>query len=296
MVNGLPSAVLGRTGLEVTRLGYGAGDVAGNAVRSVTEDQAKEILNAVLYGGINYIDTARSYGRSEEFIGKYISHRRSEYYLATKCTPGNPKQPATREQLHSSLDQSLELLKTDYVDIMQLHGGSVEQVEGGNMVEVLQEMRQQGKVRWIGISTLIPHLSTYIQWGVFDQFMIPYSALEREYEGHIAKAAEAGIGTVIRGGAAQGEPGRGLGEGSKWGKFDEARLDELRQEGESRTAFILRFTLSHPHVHTTVVATPRLDHLHENLVSLLKGPLPPDIYDEARRRLDAVGVKPSDLP
>ena len=67
---------------------------------------------------------------------------------------------------------------------------------------------------------------------------------------------------------------------------------ELREPGESRTAFLLRFTLSHPHCHTTIVGTLQPEHLQENLAIAQKGPLPADVYAEAKRRLDAVGVSP----
>jgi len=77
---------LGRTGLEVTALGYGAMELRGAPrARDITEAQAETILNKVLDAGINYIDTSIDYGLSEERIGRYISHRRSEYYLASKC-------------------------------------------------------------------------------------------------------------------------------------------------------------------------------------------------------------------
>jgi aryl-alcohol dehydrogenase-like predicted oxidoreductase len=88
MSTSLPTTTLGRTGLVVTRLGYGAMEVRGSRIwggRPVAEEQAKTILNAVLDAGINFIDTSNDYGRSEEFIGKYLSGRRKEYYLATKC-------------------------------------------------------------------------------------------------------------------------------------------------------------------------------------------------------------------
>lgn len=87
MEHQLPTAVLGRTGLTVTRLGYGAMEIRGSRIwggRPVTEAQAQTILNAVVDAGINFIDTANDYGRSEEFIGQYLSHCRSQYYLATK--------------------------------------------------------------------------------------------------------------------------------------------------------------------------------------------------------------------
>src|SRR5512141_3197524 len=88
MPNNIPTSTLGHTGLKVTRLGFGAMEIRGSRIwggRPVTEDQAKNILNAVLDAGSNFIDTANDYGRSEEFIGKYISQRRKEFFLATKC-------------------------------------------------------------------------------------------------------------------------------------------------------------------------------------------------------------------
>jgi aryl-alcohol dehydrogenase-like predicted oxidoreductase len=152
-------------------------------------------------------------------------------------------------------------------------------------------MKQQGKVRYISISTTLPHLPTYLAWGTFDTFQIPYSALERDHEDWITRSAEAGTGIIIRGGVARGEVGVGLGRVDRWQKFEEARLDELRGEGESRTAFLLRYTLSHPHVHTIIVGTLYPDHLQENIDVAQKGPLPADVYAEAKRRLDQVGVR-----
>jgi aryl-alcohol dehydrogenase-like predicted oxidoreductase len=305
MANNLPTAILGRTGLKVSRLGYGAMEIRGSRIwggRPVTEDQAKTILNAVLDSGINFIDTANDYGRSEEFIGKFISHRRSEFYLATKCgcsvvrrdeiTDDTPH-VWTRENLVRGLNESLLRMKTDTIDIMQLHNPPVEEAEKNGLVAILQEMRQQGKVRFISISTTIPHLPTYLQWGVFDTFQIPYSALERDHENWITQSAEAGIGIIIRGGVARGEPGVGLGNAERWARFEQAKLDELLEPGEKRTAFLLRYTLTHPHANTIIAGTLVPEHLRENIETLLKGQLSPQVYAEAKRRLDQVGLKPA---
>ena len=291
MADILPVATLGRTGLSVTRLGYGAMEL-----RDSLDDVANPILNAALDAGINFIDTSNDYGRSEEFIGKHISRRRSEYYLATKCgcPPGGGSHVWTRDNLFRGLNESLQRLKTDYVDLMQLHNAPVGDCEQGGLVDALKEMKAQGKVRWIGISTALTHLPTYLQWGVFDEFQIPYSALQRDHEDWIGKSAEAGIGTVIRGGVAQGEPGQGSGRQETWRRFQAANVDELREENESRSAFILRFTLSHPQIHTIIVGTKNQAHLRENVDAVLRGPLPPETYSDARRRLDRVGVKPAE--
>jgi aryl-alcohol dehydrogenase-like predicted oxidoreductase len=306
MTTNLPTAILGRTGLKVTRLGYGAMEIRGSRIwggRPVTEDQAKTILNAVLDAGINFIDTANDYGRSEEFIGKYIAHRRSEFYLATKCgctvvrrdeTTDDTPHVWTRENLLRGLNESLQRMKTDYIDIIQLHNPPVEEAEKNGLVAVLQDMQQQGKVRFISISTTIPHLPTYMKWGVFDTFQIPYSALERDHENWITQSAEAGIGIIIRGGVARGEPGVGLGSGERWERFEQAKLDELLEPGEKRTAFLLRFTLTHPHANTIIAGTLYPEHLLENIQTILKGPLSAQVYAEAKRRLDLVGLKPAE--
>src|SRR5689334_11546272 len=120
MSEALPTSVLGRTGLEVTRLSFGAMEIRGSRIwggREVTDEQAKTILNAVLDAGINFIDTANDYGRSEEFIGKFIAGRRKEYILATKCgckvtrkddkTDETPHE-WTRENLFRGLEESLQ--------------------------------------------------------------------------------------------------------------------------------------------------------------------------------------------
>jgi aryl-alcohol dehydrogenase-like predicted oxidoreductase len=304
MSDALTTSVLGRTGLNVTRLSFGAMEIRDSRIwngRAVTDRQAETILNTVLDEGINFIDTANDYGRSEEFIGKYIAHRRQEFYIATKCgctvvrkDENTDETPHvwTRDNLFRGLNESLQRMKTDYIDVMQLHNPPVEETEKNQLVKALQEMQQQGKVRFISISTTLPHLPVYLQWGVFDTFQIPYSALEREHEEWISRAAEAGIGTIIRGGVARGEVGVGLGNEDRWKKFEQASLDELRQPGESRTAFLLRFTLSHPDVHTIIVGTLYPEHLQENIAAVKQGPLPADVYEEAKRRLDRAGVAP----
>jgi aryl-alcohol dehydrogenase-like predicted oxidoreductase len=300
----LEKRTLGRTGLEVTALGYGAMEVRGSRIwggRPVTEEQAETILNAVLDAGINFLDTANDYGRSEEFIGRFLSNRRDEFILATKCgckvtyrdenTDDTPHE-WTRENLFRGLHESLERMKTDHIDIMQLHNPSVEQCQQGDLVAVLQEMQQQGKVRWIGCSSTLPHINTYIEWGVFDVFQIPYSALERAHEEVITRAAQAGAGIINRGGVARGEPGVGLGNSDRWKTFEAANLDELREAGESRTTFLLRFLLTHPDIHTTIVGTLIPAHLGENIQAASQGPLSAKVYAEAKRRLDAAGERP----
>jgi len=299
----LPTTKLGSTGLQVTKLGYGAMEVRGTRIwggRPVEDSEAESILNAVVDSGITFIDTANDYGRSEEYIGRFLSHRRSEFVLATKCgcsvvhkdehTDETPH-VWTRENLFRGLHESLERMKTDYVDLMQLHNPSVEQCEEGDLLSVLREMQEQGKVRWIGISSTQPHLETYIGWGVFNSFQIPYSALEREHESLIQAAADTGAGVIVRGGVARGEPGAGLGNQDRWAVWEKAKLDELLDDGETRTGFLLRFTNTHPGMSTNIVGTKSHEHLKLNVDAASRGPLSQSTYEEAKRRLDAAQMR-----
>ncbi len=299
----LAKKVLGRTGLEVTQLGYGAMEVRGKRIwggRPCSPEQADTILNAVVDAGINFIDTANDYGKSELYIGRFLANRRDEYYMATKCgchvvfAGDHDDTPHiwTRDNIMRNIADSLQKMQMDYVDILQLHNPDVATAEDNNLVDILNELKEAGVVKHIGCSSTSPHLKTYIDWGVFDVFQIPYSALERRHENLITEAGEAGAGIIIRGGVARGEPGSGLGLEDRWQVFEEANLDELREDGESRTAFLLRFTLSHPYCHTTIVGTMNPAHLQENIDIASKGALPADVYEEAKKRLNAAGQIP----
>ncbi|MDQ6419110.1 aldo/keto reductase [Paenibacillus sp. LHD-117] len=296
----MEKTILGRTGLPVTKLSYGAMEIRGPRVwsgRPIDDADSERILHAVLDAGINLIDTSYDYGRSEELIGRFLGRRRHDYVLATKCgcrvvECGDHDETShvwTRDNLMHNIDTSLSRMRTDYIDILQLHGPTVKQAEEGRLVEVLQEIQATGKVRYIGVSSYLPHLPSYVEWGSFDTFQLPYSALEREHEQWIARAADSGAGIIVRGGVGQGEPGIGRGSADRWSAWEEAKLDELLEHGEQRTGFLLRFTLSHPSMATTIVGTKNVDHLADNVRYAAMGPLPADVYAEAKRRLDAVG-------
>jgi aryl-alcohol dehydrogenase-like predicted oxidoreductase len=295
----LPTRTLGRTGIEATVLGFGAmelrGPDSGRRRRPITPEQAGRVLNDVLDQGINYIDTSIDYGTSEEFIGEFISDRRGEYFLASKCgclvgaPPAAPDQRQshvfTKENIVAGVEQSLRRMKTDYLDVVQLHASpSMETLEAEDVVATLLELKADGKVRFIGSSSTLPNIAAHVALDVFDVFQIPYSALERDHEAVISEAADHGAGTVIRGGVARGEPGAGNGAEDVWAAYERADLDALA-DGASRSEFMLRFTISHPALSTTIVGTLNPDHLAENVVAAKKGPLPADVYAEAKRRL-----------
>ena len=196
----LPRRQLGRTGLPVTMLGYGAMELRGvPRGRDVTDAQAETILHAVLDAGINYIDTSIDYGVSEERIGRYIGDRRSEYYLASKCgcVPGAPPAPRgqtsphvfTRDNILKGVEQSLARMRTDHLDVLQFHASPSRQtLEKDGALETVLELRRTGTARFVGMSGTLPNLADHIAMDVFDVFQIPYSAVEREHEAAIAAA------------------------------------------------------------------------------------------------------------
>ncbi|MDA1002388.1 MAG: aldo/keto reductase [Chloroflexi bacterium] len=309
MTGAVPTRTLGRTGVEVSVLGFGALELRGDEPRfgrPLEPGQAERVLNGVLDAGINVIDTAIDYGVAEETIGRHIAHRRDEYFLATKAgcaldpTAHDPTERTifgvvlqhdySRANIVAGVEQSLRRLRTDHIDLLQLHfGPTLEELEQTDAVETLEQLRRSGKVRFIGSSSMLPRLDDHIALGVFDVFQIPYSALQPEHDDAITRAAHAGAGTIIRGGVARGEPGAGQGADRVWQLWDAAALDELL-DGATRTEFMLRFTISHPHLHTTIVGTLNPAHLAENLAAVARGPLPADVVAETKRRVAAVAA------
>jgi aryl-alcohol dehydrogenase-like predicted oxidoreductase len=297
--------ILGRGGLAVTALGYGAMEL-----RDLNESDAGRVLNAVLDGGINYIDTSPDYGPSEDHIGNTIAKRRGEFYLASKCGCNidstarvlEPRHIFDGKRLQANIEQSLRRLKTDHLDAWQLHAPKPEELIGGKsgqVVETMLELKRQGKVGSIGVSfmngklgdALYPsgygfkYLHEFESWGVFDLFQIVYGGMTRQNELVIAGAAQKGLGIVIRGVVKRYFDNYDQ-------LFKQAKLDELCGPNESMDEFLVRFALSHPGMSTMIIGTKNVNHVSENIRAASKGKLAPSTYEEAKRRLDSIGITP----
>jgi aryl-alcohol dehydrogenase-like predicted oxidoreductase len=184
-------------------------------------------------------------------------------------------------------------MKTDYLDLVQFHiSPSKQTLEESSAIDAVMELKESGKVRFIGMSGTLPHLRDHIVMGVFDVFQVRYSAMEREHETIITTAAEAGSGIVVRGGAAKGAPSDGKQSGLQWERWQQAKLEDLLGE-MTPMEFIPRFTFSNPDLDTTIVGTANPAHLWDNVEILQKGPLPAEMYREANRRLSAAGSAPA---
>lgn len=291
---------LGRTGLEVTQLGYGSMGLRGPrtwGVRVVSDADADRFLNSVLDAGINFIDTSPDYGISEERIGRSIGSRRSEFYLATKCGCVYTQHDDhleidhvwTREVIQRNIETSLERLRTDHIDLLQFHGGDAETLQREGLIELLTDFRDQGLIRFFGSSSSLPRLPGLIELGVFDTFQIPYSCLAPVHHEWLTRAAEAGAGIIIRGGIAHGGPDAEIQRPALNDVWKQANLDEVLPEGMTRAELILRYTISHPHCHTTIVGTCDGGHLAENVAAVEKGPLPSDLFEQVNSRIASIG-------
>jgi aryl-alcohol dehydrogenase-like predicted oxidoreductase len=313
----IPTRGLGRTGEEVSILGYGAMELRGPDAMggpTISGAEAGRLLHALLDAGVNLIDTSIDYGRSEELIGRHLSSRRDEFFLASKCgcpleiEPGwdPPAVGAAHDyrphRIRAGVEQSLRRLQTDHLDLVQVHMSPARaQMASDGTIEELEKLRGEGKVRFIGMSGILPNLPEHIAMGVFDVFQIPYSAVQDEHEPYITQAADSGAGILIRGGAARGTAS----EDKNWSVeplsltghrtpakdvWEAARLDELLHDAMSRHEFLLRFTLSHPALSSAIVGTSELAHFQANAEIAARGPLPAELYEEANRRLAAIHI------
>ncbi len=184
--------VLGKTGLEVTVVGVG-----GIPIQKINQSETTEMFKEVCSQGINFIDTARGYGVSEEYIGNAIEGKRDRFILATKSTM------RTYEEMKADIDVSLKNLKTDYIELYQLHFVKdmdvYEQVMSKDgAYKALVEAKEQGKIGFIGITA---HKKEVIEVAMetekFDTIQFPYNPIENQGEHLFKRAKELNIGVII---------------------------------------------------------------------------------------------------
>ena len=192
---------LGNTGLTVSRLGVGLSEIGGLELWTRWRKQA-EVLNRALDGGITFLDTAACYDVSEELVGRTVAHRRHEYVLATKCghvTGGYEGKEWTAQTVTDSIDRSLVRLKTDYVDIVQLHSCGVDVLERGDVIEALLAAKQAGKIRFAGYSGDNEAAAWAIASGYFDTLQTSFNlADQRAHTRLFPQAQEAGMGVIVK--------------------------------------------------------------------------------------------------
>ena len=182
--------ILGKTGLKISRLGFG-----GIPIQRIDAEGTKVLVHQMLEAGINYIDTARGYTVSEEFLGYALEGIRDKFVIATKSMS------RTKEAMAADIEISLKNLRTDYIDLYQIHNATPEQLEQvmapGGALEALQEAKAAGKIGHIGLtahSLETFKLALNLDW--VETFMFPYNIVETQAEKLIAECAKRNIGFI----------------------------------------------------------------------------------------------------
>lgn len=182
--------ILGKTGMKVSRLGFG-----GIPIQRIDAEGTRALMHQLAEAGVNYIDTARGYTVSEEYLGYGLEGIRDKFILATKSMA------ATKEAMAADIEKSLANLRTDYIDLYQFHNPSPAALETilapGGAMEAMQEAKAAGKIRHIGVTTHSLELfAKLVEMDWVETIMFPYSIVENQAEALIAKCAEKNIAFI----------------------------------------------------------------------------------------------------
>ena len=182
--------ILGRTGLKISRLGFG-----GIPIQRIDAAGTRQLVLKMKEAGINYIDTARGYTVSESYLGEALEGIRDDFIIATKSMA------RTKEAMAADIDVSLKNLRTDYIDLYQVHNPSMAQLEQviapGGALEALLEAKAAGKIGHIGLTNhSLDVFKKALDMDWVETFMFPYSIVETQAEKLIHACAEKNIGFI----------------------------------------------------------------------------------------------------
>jgi aryl-alcohol dehydrogenase-like predicted oxidoreductase len=274
----------GNTGYNVSILGFGAGHIG----RENQDEQAVgKFLNEILDLGINFIDTARAYGNSEERIGKFISHRRQEFIISSKGGYTCGSHPDwTFECVTDNIEESLRRLKTDFIEIYHLHSCSKEILEKGEVIRALEKAKQDGKIGVAAFSGENEALDFALESGRFGSIQCSVNICDQHaIDQQVKRAAEAGLGVIGKRPIANAPwrfdaPPVGHYSAEYWYRFREMNMQNF---GMDWNELAIRFSAFTPGVSTIITGTSSREHFLQNLEYVQKGPLPEEIVDHLKK-------------
>jgi aryl-alcohol dehydrogenase-like predicted oxidoreductase len=308
--------VFGKTGLEISELSMGGLFVASFATDF---DQAKAAVHRALDLGINYIDTAPTYANSEEVLGKIIKDIKTPFYLSTKLG-GRPQpfRPQDKACLQASLEESLRTLHRETIDFLMIHEpdrpGQYEwwtdyTSAQGPVVEFLEDLKRSGKIRFYGMGgTTAYEITPLINSGKFDIVLTAfnYSLLWREAEHQVLPALKKHqIGTIIGSPLQQGALARCYRDeiqskpywlSSPRRQQFQALYQFVDELGISLPELALRFVISNPEIHTTLMGVRSPEEVEMNVTAVEKGPLPQDVLKKLDEIASMVPFRPFEEP
>jgi D-threo-aldose 1-dehydrogenase len=308
--------ILGKTGIKVSELALG-----GLFVSSVGGEfeQAQKATHRALELGVNYIDTAPGYFNSEEVLGKILLETSKPYMISTKLG-GRPLPflPQDKDNLFRSVDESLRLLNRDFIDILMIHEPDRPQQydwwsdpieHHGPVMEVLEELKKAGVVKYIGIGgTTAYEMTPIIKTGKFDVILTAfnYSLLWREAEIEVLPAAiEHQMGIIIGSPLQQGALARRYDEeinhGARWlnspRRAQYKRLYSLLDELNMDLAELaIRFVISNPDISCTLMGARSAEEVEKNVAAISKGSLSRDIIERIDEIAQMVPFRPHEEP
>lgn len=304
---------LGRSGLTVSEIGLGALEIGrdwgirvGDDYGRPDEKEAIRVLNAALDAGITFIDTAPAYRLSEERIGKGISHRRHEFVLATKVgerlNDDDPKSiyDYSHDATLGFIEQSLRRMRTEVIDVIQIHSAPVEVIRDGETLSALKRAQEQGKVRFIGMTGSVEAAIEAAKTGEYDTVQVSYNIVYREAEKELFPLVrERHVGVIIKDGLGAGRltpKAKALPEDRRADIERAARLEkECLTESRHPNAFpktlpelALRFLLSNDAVTTVIAGTQKVEHILANVAASDGRHLTAEQIEKAIRIADSV--------
>lgn len=287
----------GKTDMEFSILGFGGAEIGFNP--NQTQADVTELLNSALDAGLNLVDTAAAYKTSEKMIGEAVGKRRREFYLITKCgaLDGFTRFDWSKKGILETIEQSLRNLKTDYLDIAQLHSCDAEELRRGDAIEGLQRAVEKGYTRYIGYSGDNEDARVAIEMDVFDSFQTSVNIADQTpIDGNVALAASKNLGVIAKRPIANAvwrykeKPDESY-HHEYWDRIQKLQYDFLKKSAEEATSTALRFTLSIPGVSTAIVGTTRPNRWQENAGYVAEGNLSNEEFEEIRNRWREVASK-----
>jgi aryl-alcohol dehydrogenase-like predicted oxidoreductase len=268
----------GNTGLHVSAIGLGTTHLGKS---TFSDEDAESLLNQMVDLGITLIDTAKAYGKAEERIGKFLSHKREKIVISSKAGKDFDYIPKfSYEDILWDIDNSLKLLKTDHIDILHLHSCTLEELKKGEAILALEKAKELGKIRFMAFSGENEALTYALSTGRFDSIQCSINICDqRSVDDHLPEASKQGLGIIAKRPMANApwrfdEPPEGHYSAEYWYRLRKMNID---RQGLDWPELVLRFSLFTGGVSCGIIGTRNMDHLKENIKAFEKGPLPGDL-------------------
>ena len=287
---------LGKTELKVSRLGFGGAEI-GN--EKATQETVMTLLNSAIDAGLNLVDTAAAYWTSEEMIGNAISDRRKDIVLISKCgaVDGFTHSDWSKKGILETIERSLKLLQTDYLDVAQLHSCNTETLKQGDCIEGLIRAQERGYTRFVGYSGDGQDAKFAVEMDFFDTLQISVSIADQEaIDLTIPLAKEQKMGVIAKRPIANAVWRHDLKPDEPyhheyWDRIETLQYDFLEGDLSESVARALKFTLAVEGVTTAIVGTTKPSRWKQNAEMIDQIDFSVDDFRRIRERWEELGSK-----